>query len=136
MCIAGNEFSSLELVEFEWNIVPLRPNKETVIRYITFRDSPYEVPLGIQPLEDENKKGYSILLEGVKSGSAKVSVRLPYPEYKHVEPFEVQLMIVANLLISPAEVYTMPGDTVPFKIFCVGCTPCNFNLIVIREFTD
>ncbi|XP_066245926.1 nuclear pore membrane glycoprotein 210 [Euwallacea similis] len=116
----GNEFSSLELIEFEWNIVPLGPSKESVIRYITYRDSPYEVPLGIQNLEDENKKGYSILLEGTKSGSAKVTVRLPYPEYKHVETHEVQLMIVANLLISPAEVYVMPGDIVPFKIFYIN----------------
>ncbi|KAL1512846.1 hypothetical protein ABEB36_002363 [Hypothenemus hampei] len=116
----GNEFSTLELTEFDWSIVPLSPNKETVVRYISYRDSPYEIPPGIQSLEDENKKGYSILLEGVKSGSARVTVRLPYSEYKHVEPSEVQLMIVANLLISPAEVYCMPGDVVPFKIFFIN----------------
>ncbi|XP_050315586.1 nuclear pore membrane glycoprotein 210 [Anthonomus grandis grandis] len=116
----GNEFSTLELIEFDWNIIPLGPNKESVIRYITYRDSPYEIPPGIQPLEDENKKGYSILLEGVKSGSAKITVKLPYPEYKHVETSEVQLMIVANLLLTPAEVYVMPGETVPFKIFYIN----------------
>ncbi|CAG9763709.1 unnamed protein product [Ceutorhynchus assimilis] len=116
----GNEFSTLELIEFDWNIIPLGPNKESVIRYIAFRDSPYEIPPGIQLLEDQNKKGYSILLEGVKSGSAKVTVRLPYPEYKHVEVSEVQLMIVANLLLSPAEVYAMPGDVIPFKIFYIN----------------
>ncbi|XP_060536617.1 nuclear pore membrane glycoprotein 210 [Cylas formicarius] len=113
----GNEFSSLESIEFDWTIIPLGPNKDNVIRYITYRDSPYETPPAIEALENQNKKGYSILLEGVKSGSAKVAVRLPYPEYKHVAANEVQLMIVANLLISPAEVYVMPGDVVSFKIF-------------------
>ncbi|XP_023018857.2 nucleoporin 210 [Leptinotarsa decemlineata] len=113
----GNEFSTLEGVEFDWNIVSLGPNKDTVLRYITFRDSPYETPHAIANLENEGKKGYSILLEGVKSGSAKVTVRLPYPEYKHVDTNEVQLMIVANLLITPPEVYVMQGDTVPFKIY-------------------
>ncbi|KAG5875314.1 hypothetical protein JTB14_016901 [Gonioctena quinquepunctata] len=113
----GNEFSTLEGIEFEWNIVTLGPNKDTVLRYITFRDSPYETPHAIEALENEGKKGYSILLEGVKSGSAKVTVRLPNPEYKHVEANEVQLMIVANLLITPPEVYVMQGDTVPFKVY-------------------
>ncbi|CAH1116509.1 unnamed protein product [Phaedon cochleariae] len=113
----GNEFSTMEGVEFEWNIVSLGPNKDAVLRYITFRDSPYETPPAIAPLEQEGKKGYSILLEGVKSGSAKVSVRLPHPEYKHVPTKEVQLMVVANLLITPPEVYVMQGDTVPFKIY-------------------
>ncbi|VEN56349.1 unnamed protein product [Callosobruchus maculatus] len=113
----GNEFSTLEGIEFDWNIVSLGPKKDAVLRYITFRDSPYETPHAIEALESQGKKGYAILLEGIKSGSAKVTVRLPHPEYKHVAANEVQLMVVANLLISPAEVYIMPGDTVPFKIF-------------------
>lgn len=70
--ILGNEFSTLEGIEFDWNIVPLGPNKDLVLRYTTYRDSPYETPSGIEPLESEGKKGYSVLLEGVKSGSAKV----------------------------------------------------------------
>ncbi|KAJ8985935.1 hypothetical protein NQ317_010692 [Molorchus minor] len=113
----NNEFSTLEGVEFEWNIVSLGPNKDVVLRYITFRDSPYETPPSIEALENQGKRGYSILLEGVKSGSAKVSVRLPYSDYKHINTSEVQLMVVANLLITPPEVYIMPGDTVLFKIF-------------------
>ncbi|KAJ8925773.1 hypothetical protein NQ315_009621 [Exocentrus adspersus] len=113
----GNEFSSLEGVEFEWNIVPMSPSKDVVLRYITYRDSPYETPPAISPLEDDGKRGYSILLEGVKSGAAKVTVRLPYSEYKHIEACEVQLMVVANLLITPNDVYVMPGDVVPFKIY-------------------
>lgn len=57
----------------------------------------------------------------------QVSVRLPYSEYKHIVANEVQLMVVANLLISPAEVYVMPGDIVPFKIFYVS----NYNFFII-----
>lgn len=53
--------------------MPLGPNKDLVLRYITFRDSRYESSPAIDILENEGKKGYSILLEGVKSGSAKVS---------------------------------------------------------------
>lgn len=73
LIIIGNEFSTLEGVEFDWTIVSLGPNKDAVLRYITYRDSPYETPPAIEALEKEGKRGYSILLEGVKSGSAKVS---------------------------------------------------------------
>ncbi|KAJ8968307.1 hypothetical protein NQ314_002368 [Rhamnusium bicolor] len=71
----GNEFSTLEGIVFEWNIISLGPSRDAV------------------------------------------TVRLPYPEYKHIATNEVQLMVVANLLITPAEVYVMPGDVVPFRIY-------------------
>ncbi|CAH0550671.1 unnamed protein product [Brassicogethes aeneus] len=116
----GNEFSTLEGVEIEWNIVTLGPKKDAVLRYIKFEDSPYETPSSIADLESDNKKGYKILLEGVKSGSAKIIAKLPHEEYKEIPPCEVQLMVVANLLITPAEVYAMPGDIVPFKVFTLN----------------
>ncbi|CAG9865544.1 unnamed protein product [Phyllotreta striolata] len=113
----GNEFSTLEGIEFEWNIVTLSSNKQTVLRYITYKDSPYEAPTGIVELEERKKKGHSVLLEGVKSGSAKVTVSLPFNEYKNIPPCEVQLMVVANILITPPEVYVMKGDVAQFNVF-------------------
>lgn len=69
----GNEFTSLEGVEFDWKITTLGSKKEAVIvRYLPFKDSPYESLPHIQRLEDENRKGSVILLEGIKTGSAKV----------------------------------------------------------------
>lgn len=115
----GNEFSTLEGVEFDWNIQSTSQSQDIILRYITYRDSRYETPHAIADLEDNGRKGYKILLEGIKSGSATVSVQLPYPEYKHVQPCKVLLIVVANLLLSPAEVYMMPGDVINFKIFYV-----------------
>ncbi|KAI5692355.1 hypothetical protein M8J76_009097 [Diaphorina citri] len=57
-----------------------------------------------------------VLLEGLKTGSAKVSVNLPYTEYRHVLPAEVNLMVVANLLIDPPDAYVLKGDTVKFRL--------------------
>lgn len=113
----GNLFSTLEGIEFDWTITSMGPNKDTILRYIPFKMSPYETPHSIDELEEFNKKGYIILLEGVKSGTAKVSVKLPFLEYKHIEPSEVQLMVVANLVLTPSDVYLMPGDSVTFKVY-------------------
>lgn len=50
------------------------PNRDlTVLRFITFKDSPYGTPSTIAALEEANKKGNIVLLEGVKTGTAKVS---------------------------------------------------------------
>lgn len=52
----------------------------------------------------------------------KVSVRLPYEEYKHVKTYEVNLSVVANLIILPGEAYLMVGDVIKFKIIYVSGT--------------
>ena len=49
----------------------------------------------------------------------KVSVKLPQKEYQHISPVEVQLMVVANLLIDPADVYLLPGDLIKYRILQV-----------------
>lgn len=67
----GNEFTSLEGIEFTWT---LSSPGSTVLRFITFRDSPYETPASVEAFEEMGKQGNMILLEGVKTGSAKVCI--------------------------------------------------------------
>lgn len=120
-CVVGNEFTSLEGVTFDWKIVCLGPNKDqTVLRLIRFQDSPYETPKSVEALEAHNKRGHIVLLEGIKTGSARVIVSLPYKEYKHVKPSEVSLSIIANLFLMPADVYMMVGDVIKFKVILVS----------------
>lgn len=57
-----------------------------------------------------------ILLDGINSGSAKVIVKLPYPEYKTVPEVEVDITVLANLLIDPINVNILVGDTTTFKV--------------------
>lgn len=57
----------------------------------------------------------------------QVSVKLPQKEYSHVSSVEVQLMVVANLLIDPADVYLLPGDSIKYRILQVGLTHILFN---------
>jgi len=77
---SGNEFSTLEGVEFQWSLSNWNSHQENsisngsnVLQLITFRDSPYETPPSVQAFDSIGKHGHIALLEGVKTGTAKVS---------------------------------------------------------------
>ena len=119
----GNEFSTLNGVEFQWSITNMIAAKTSdsnpVIRFIKFSDSPYETPASIVDFEKKNSQGHIILLEGVKTGSAKISVKLPHMEYGKLNATEVNLMVVANLILDPSNVCVLRGDVVNYKIYHV-----------------
>lgn len=56
------------------------------------------------------------LIEGINTGSAKVIVKLPYAEYSHVPQVEVDITVLANLIIDPVDVHILVGDSVTFKV--------------------
>lgn len=63
------------------------------------------------------KKGHMVLLDGINSGSARVIVKLPYPEYQNVPEVKVDITVLANLIIDPIRVHILVGDTANFKVF-------------------
>ncbi|XP_075220860.1 nucleoporin 210 [Lycorma delicatula] len=121
----GDEFSTLEGVEFLWNIGSRNDNLyvlhggNSFVRFVAFRDSPYETPPTVSRFDAIGLRGHIVLLEGVKSGSAKVSVQLPHAEYRNVPPVELQLIVVANLIIDPPDAYVLKGDMIKYKLFQV-----------------
>lgn len=44
---------------------------------------------------------------------------MAYPEYYNVAPVEVQLSVVANLLLDPPDAYILQGDTVRYRLLQV-----------------
>lgn len=62
-------------------------------------------------------RGHMTLIEGINTGSAKVIVKLPHDEYKHVPQVEVDINVLANLIIDPIDVHVLVGDSVNFKVF-------------------
>jgi nuclear pore complex protein Nup210 len=46
-----------------------------MFRFIPWADSPYNTEPILEQLEKQGQQGNKVLLEGVKTGSAKVSVR-------------------------------------------------------------
>ncbi|XP_076658304.1 nucleoporin 210 [Halictus rubicundus] len=118
----GNEFTTLAGVEFLWNIenadkrMSDGKTANDILRFMTYQESQYETPPTVAALDVIGKKGHIVLLEGIKTGTAKVSVRLPYPEYKHVPPIEVELIVIANLIIIPSDITVMTHDSFKYKI--------------------
>ncbi|KAH8272626.1 hypothetical protein KR018_010193 [Drosophila ironensis] len=114
----GNEFFTLEGIEFVWDISELGgSNKPPAMRYLTFTDSPYHtVPLALETFEAEGTKGHMILLEGINTGTSKVTIKMPQPEYVLVSPIEVYISVLANIIIEPSEVTILSGDTITFRI--------------------
>lgn len=117
--VFGNAFSTLEDVQFHWEILQHSSSDHytDVLRFLKFSESSYhEVPDAMQRLEGEGVTGFMILLEGINTGTAKVSVRLPYKEYKQVPSVEVDIMVLANILIDPNDVHILVGDRTRFRV--------------------
>ncbi|XP_071543821.1 nuclear pore membrane glycoprotein 210 [Panulirus ornatus] len=118
----GNEFTTLEGVEMVWDLQTLTDREsvvaaQTVLRFMTFEDSPYKMPPAIAPLEQKGRMGYMVLVEGRQTGSARLSVKIAHHAYKHLAPASVDLMVVANLLLDPADVYLLPHTVVKYTVF-------------------
>uniref|UniRef100_A0A182PCE7 BIG2 domain-containing protein n=1 Tax=Anopheles epiroticus TaxID=199890 RepID=A0A182PCE7_9DIPT len=124
----GNAFTTLEGIEFHWQIASHRTHDSRhgaagdsswsqVLRFLTFSESKFHVvPRAIERLEAAGVQGYMVLLEGINTGSARVTARLPHAEYTHVPPVDVNIMVLANLILNPSDVYILPGDTIEFKV--------------------
>ncbi|XP_022250684.1 nuclear pore membrane glycoprotein 210-like isoform X2 [Limulus polyphemus] len=110
-------FSSLEGVPFEWTVSDGEVHGSAgVIRFLKFADSPYETPPSIDMWEKQGLHGSVVLVEGVKTGTAKVRAKLISLSYKHVHFSEVNLMVVANLILNPASVFLLPHSRVNYRV--------------------
>ncbi|XP_020712667.1 nuclear pore membrane glycoprotein 210 isoform X1 [Ceratitis capitata] len=118
----GNEFTTLEGIEFSWVISSLSSrsgskNFAPALRFLTFSESPYHVvPPALEKFETQRMKGYMVLLEGINTGIAKVTISIPYPEYSHVPKMEVYINVLANIILEPSDVHMLPGDKIDFRI--------------------
>lgn len=122
----GNAFTTLEGVEFSWKISSQTPldgkerDWQKVLRFLRFADSKYhDVPATVEKFDRQGLKGYMVLLEGINTGSAKVTVYLPYDEYSNVAQIEVNIVVLANIILDPSDVHILVGDTISFRILQV-----------------
>ena len=84
--VLGNEFSSVDGLIFRWTFeghsTDAESGNEPVVRWVKFADSSYEVCPSIEALESTGYQGHVILIEGMRTGSARVSVRLEDDTFK------------------------------------------------------
>ena len=93
MLVLGNEFSSLSELPFEWILNGKSVNggtdSEPILRWVKFEESLYDVgDPSISKMERKGLKGHTILIEGMKTGSTTVSVKLQddfFKEFTGVE---------------------------------------------------
>jgi nuclear pore complex protein Nup210 len=109
----GNEFSTLEGIVFIWT-VESSSNKGENVKFIKFRDSTYALEPSLMALEAKGQQGSKVLLEGIRTGSSKVSVRIASKAYAEVPPAEVTVMVVANLFLVPHTSFVIFGATVDY----------------------
>lgn len=125
---SGNAFTTLEGVEFNWQISSQNPieGKERewhkVLRFLRFSESRYhDVPSTVEQFDRQGLRGYMILLEGINTGSARVTVNLPHSEYSHLVPsIEVNIVVLANIILEPSDANILVGDSISFRILQVS----------------
>ncbi|VDI43866.1 nuclear pore complex protein Nup210, partial [Mytilus galloprovincialis] len=124
---AGNVFSSLAGLEFEWSLLSDAEKSEAfdaynILRILRFFESDYSAPEHIRRIEDRGVQGDIILVEGIRTGSAKVKARIKDAAYKDVPTSIVKIMVVANLNIKPTESYVLMLATVKYTVELVKAT--------------
>lgn len=85
VCCSGNEFSSVDGLVFRWTFEGHSADdqaNEHVLRWVKFADSSYDVIPSIAALESQGLQGHVVLIEGLRTGSARVSVQLESDSFK------------------------------------------------------
>ncbi|KAK1801966.1 hypothetical protein P4O66_022598, partial [Electrophorus voltai] len=133
----GNTFSTLAGLVFDWSLVKgtemaTFPESYNSLRVLKFSESTYIPPGYISEMERVGKQGDIILVSGIKTGQAKLKAKIQeslytvwqslfsvclYVSAKNVGAAEVRLLILENLLLSPAyDVYLLAGTSIKYKV--------------------
>ncbi|CAD5227696.1 unnamed protein product [Bursaphelenchus okinawaensis] len=111
----GHAFSALGDIPFDWNFEFADASRRS-LRIIPFSQSKYDAPLGIEYLEKQKKKGFVVLVEGIQTGSAKLTAKFSESEFSYISPHSIELYVVANLLLIPSEdLYVTVGSLIPYS---------------------
>uniref|UniRef100_A0A3Q3XAI0 BIG2 domain-containing protein n=1 Tax=Mola mola TaxID=94237 RepID=A0A3Q3XAI0_MOLML len=118
----GNTFSTLSGLVFDWTLVKdvdLNGFSDSYksLRVLKFSESTYIPPGYISEMERVGKQGDTILVSGLKTGHAKLKAKVQEPLYKDVGAAEVRLLILENIMLSPAhDVYLLAGTSIRYKV--------------------
>ncbi|XP_045065483.1 nuclear pore membrane glycoprotein 210-like isoform X1 [Coregonus clupeaformis] len=118
----GNTFSTLASLVFDWTIVKDAdmdgfPDSYNSLRVLKFSESTYTPSGYISEMERVGKQGDIILVSGLKTGHAKLKAKIQESLYKDVGAAEVKLLILDNILLSPArDVYLLVGTSIQYKV--------------------
>uniref|UniRef100_A0A8C5TEY0 Nucleoporin 210 n=1 Tax=Malurus cyaneus samueli TaxID=2593467 RepID=A0A8C5TEY0_9PASS len=118
----GNTFSTLAGLVFDWTVVKDPEadgfsDSHNALRILKFLESTYIPPSYILEMEKVAKQGDTILVSGMKTGSSKLKARLQESIYKDVQPAEVRLLILENILLNPVyDIYLLVGTSIHYRV--------------------
>uniref|UniRef100_A0A3Q0R3P0 Nucleoporin 210 n=1 Tax=Amphilophus citrinellus TaxID=61819 RepID=A0A3Q0R3P0_AMPCI len=118
----GNTFSTLAGLVFDWTLVKDVDvngfsDSYNSLRVLKFSESTYTPPGYISEMERVGKQGDIILVSGLKTGHAKLKAKIQEQLYKDVGAAEVRLLILENILLSPAhDVYLLAGTSIRYRV--------------------
>lgn len=118
----GNTFSTLAGLVFDWTLVKdVGTNgfsdSYNSLRVLKFSESTYTPPPYVSEMERVGKQGDIILVSGLKTGHAKLKAKIQESLYKDVGAAEVRLLILENIMLSPAyDVYLLAGTSIRYKV--------------------
>lgn len=118
----GNTFSTLAGIAFEWAVVKDADvdgysDSHNSLRILKFLESTYVPPGYISEMEKVAKQGDTVLVSGIKTGSSKLRARMLEPVYENVNPAEVRLLILENILLYPgSDIYLLVGSSIKYKV--------------------
>ncbi|KAM9324460.1 nuclear pore membrane glycoprotein 210 [Gastrophryne carolinensis] len=118
----GNTFSTLAGMVFDWAVVKDAEvegyaDSHNTLRILKFLESTYVPPAYITEMEKVAKQGDTVLVSGLKTGSSKLRAKMLEPVYEKVNPAEVRLLILENILLNPAyNVYLLVGSSIKYKV--------------------
>uniref|UniRef100_A0A9J2PV88 BIG2 domain-containing protein n=1 Tax=Ascaris lumbricoides TaxID=6252 RepID=A0A9J2PV88_ASCLU len=111
----GDMFSNLGEIPFEWHLSSVGKG-DRPLRIVPFSQSKYEAPDGVRTLEGNKKRGYMVLVEGISIGAANLKVSFSERFFKNVSPREIDLLVMANLVLVPSEdIYLPLGGVVRYS---------------------
>lgn len=105
----GNEFSTLGSIPFEWTIQNVdKKSDRRPLRLVSFSESNYEVPFGIAELENQKKRGSSVLVEGVQTGKASLTAKI----------VDSELVVCLNALFSFTYIVVLACKNLLYRLVC------------------
>lgn len=110
----GNKFTTLEGLIFEWHFQPVGPLQDpladisSVIKLVDFSTRSYGASDTTLQLEQQGKRSYMMLADGLSSGKARIIARLLDSIYTVIEA-DVVISVIRKMEILPALTYLLPN---------------------------
>ncbi|KAJ7382708.1 hypothetical protein OS493_033271 [Desmophyllum pertusum] len=117
----GNMFSSLEGLEFVWELKTVEGvgsvNAQSVLRFMQFEFSSYETSPEIYSLEAKGSRGNNIVVEPINTGTAIVKATLKDKAFSNVPPAQVKIVVLDNVMLIPGhDVYILVNTSVTYNV--------------------